>query len=188
MDLDRKVLEDERKKLAAKHDEVFSRLRGLQSEIEALRTEKVRLEKEAADARRLLESKISQEMESGKGRQLLDGQIKELKSELASVQAELSKERKSRADIALTNESKYNNLRRENESLTLARETVEKELYSQQDTLRRALEARSQSEKEKRNLQIDIKSLRERVSEVEVARAKAQAEIERSMSRQAKGL
>jgi len=186
MDLDRKVLEDERKKLTTKHDEVFGRLRGLQSEIETLRTEKARLEKEAADAYRLLESKISEEMESGKGRRLLDEQIKELKSELASVQAELTKERKSRDDTAMTNENKYNNLKRENESLIMTKETIEKELYSQQDTLRRALEARSQSEKEKRNLQIETKSLRDRISEVEVARAKAQAEIERSMSRQAK--
>lgn len=68
----------------------------------------------------------------------------------------------------------------------MAKETMEKELYSQQDTLRRALEARSLSEKDKRNLQLEIKTLRDRISEAEIARAKAQAEIERSMSRQVK--
>jgi len=186
MDVERKVLEDERRKLTDKHDEVFGRLRGLQQEIESLRSEKSRLEKEAADAHRLLESKVNEEMESGKGRRLLDQQIQELKSELASVQAELDQERKNRAEIAMNNESKYNSLKRERESLSMAKETIEKELYSQQDTLRRALEARSQSEKDKRSLQLEIKTLRDRVSEVEIARAKAQAEIERNMSRQVK--
>jgi myosin protein heavy chain len=186
MDLDRKVFEEERVKLTTKHDEVNGRLRTAQSELEDMRLEKSRLQKEAADARRILESKISEEMESGKGRRLLDEQIRELNSELSSVQMELNKERKSRADIVMDNENKKSVLKRENESLNMAKEAAEKELYNQQDTLRRALEARSQSEKDKRSLQTEVKSLRDRISEVEKARFKAEAEIERSMSRQAK--
>ncbi|KAI5791882.1 myosin heavy chain [Geopyxis carbonaria] len=101
MDLDRKIFEDERKSLTAKHEEVLARLQSVHSELESLKREKHHLEKEAADAHRLLEAKISEEMESGKGRQLLDEQVKELKSELALVQAELDKERQSRTEIAM---------------------------------------------------------------------------------------
>jgi myosin protein heavy chain len=185
-ELECKVFEDERSKLTAKHDDVRGRLRDLQSEVETLETEKVRLAKEASDAHKLLESKISEEMESGKGRQLLDQQIKELKSELAEVQVELTKERKSRNNIAMDNESKFNNLKRERDALIMTKETIEKELNAQQDTLRRALEARSQSEKDKRSLQTEVKSLKDRIFEVESARTKAEAEFERSISRQAK--
>lgn len=186
MGLDRAVLEDERKSMKSKHDEVLDRLRGVTSELEALRAEKFHLEKEAADARRLLDMKMSEEMESGRGRQLLDQQVRDLKSELASVQAELNKERQVRSDTAMVIENKISNLQREHDSLNMTKETIEKELYEQQDTTRRAIEARSQIEKEKRNLQTEVKGLRDRISEVEAARIKAESEIERSLSRQAK--
>jgi myosin protein heavy chain len=183
-ELERKVLEDERRKLTEKHDEVFGRLRGMQSELEFLRSEKHRLEKAAADANRLLESKISDEMESGKGRQLLDKQIRELKTELLAVQEELNQERQSRNEIAMNNENQYNQLKRENESLQMMKEAMEKDLMIDRENLRHALQNRSKVEQQKRQLEQEQKALKERVAEAEIARAKAQEEIERAMSRQ----
>ncbi|KAL7266983.1 class II myosin [Rhizina undulata] len=186
MELDHKVFEDERRQVNEKHDDVLSRLRNLQTETEAMKRREAQLEKEASDARRLLEAKISEDAISGQGRRLLDEQVKELKSELTHLQGELAKERQSRADVALLSEHKYNNLKRDYEACSIAKVTIEKELYAQQDTLRRALEARSQSEKDKRNHQIEIKTLRDRLAETESARLRAESEIERSLSRQAK--
>lgn len=186
IELDRKAFDDERVQLRAKHDDVLDRLRSMQSEVEALRLQNIQFEKEAADARRLLEAKVSEEMETGKGRQLLDEQIKDLKSELASVQAELTKERQARADVTMVSENQISDLKRDHDALASAKVTIEKELYAQQDTLRRALEARSHSEKEKRNIQAEVKSLRDRIAENESARLRAENEISRSLSRAAK--
>lgn len=105
---------------------------------------------------------------------------------MAAIQAELDKERQSRADIALLSEHKFANLKRDHDAITTAKFTIEKELYAQQDTLRRALEARSQSEKEKRNFQADLKTLRDRLAESDNARLQAESEIEKSLARQAK--
>lgn len=186
MELEQKAFDDERRQLTQKHDDILSRLRSATSEVETLKHEMARLEKEAADAHKLLEAKISEDHKSGQGRRLLDEQIKEMKAELSTLQTELNKERQSRADVALLSEHKFNNLMRDHDAVSTAKVTIEKELYSQQDTLRRALEARSQSEKEKRNIQAELKIARDRLAEAENARTRAESEIEKSLSRQAK--
>jgi len=186
MELEQKAFDDERRQLTQKHDDILSRLRSATSEVETLKHGMARLEKEAADARKLLEAKISEDHKSGQGRRLLDEQIKEMKAELSTLQTELNKERQSRADVALLSEHKFNNLMRDHDAVSTAKVTIEKELYSQQDTLRRALEARSQSEKEKRNIQAELKIARDRLAEAENARTRAESEIEKSLSRQAK--
>lgn len=186
MELEQKAFDDERRQLTQKHDDILSRLRSATSEVETLKHGMARLEKEAADARKLLEAKISEDHKSGQGRRLLDEQIKEMKEELSALQTELNKERQSRADVALLSEHKFNNLMRDHDAVSTAKVTIEKELYSQQDTLRRALEARSQSEKEKRSIQAELKIARDRLAEAENARTRAESEIEKSLSRQAK--
>lgn len=186
MELERKAFDDEKRHLNTKHDDILARLRSAHSEVETLKHQCSRLEKEAADARRLLEAKITEDAKTGHGRRLLDEQVKELKAELSTIQAELNKERQSRADVALLSEHKFANLKRDHDAITSAKFTIEKELYAQQDTLRRALEARSQSEKEKRNFQAELKTLRDRLAETDNARLHAESEIEKSLARQAK--
>lgn len=186
LELDRKQFEDEKRALMEKHDEVLGKLRTMQSEINTLRAERTQFEKEASDAKRLLQAKISEETESGRGRQLLAEQVKQLQAELTDVRKDLDKERQSRSDNALMHENKINALKRELDSLNTAKANLEKEHLSQQDTVRRALEARSQSEKEKRALQTEVRSLKDRMSEAENSRLRAAGEIERSMSRQVK--
>lgn len=186
LELDRKQFEDEKRALTEKHDEVLGKLRAMQSEINTLRAERSQFEKEASDAKRLLQAKISEETESGRGRQLLAEQVKQLQTELTDVRKDLDKERQSRSDNALMHENKINALKRELDSLNTAKVNLEKEHLSQQDTVRRALEARSQSEKEKRALQTEVRSLKDRMSEAENSRLRAAGEIERSMSRQVK--
>ncbi|KAH0604680.1 uncharacterized protein H6S33_006348 [Morchella sextelata] len=186
LELERTAFDDEKRHLNSKHDDILARLRSAHSEVETLKHQCARLEKEAADARRLLDAKITEDAKTGQGRRLLDEQIKELQEELAAIQAELDKERQSRADIALLSEHKFANLKRDHDAITTAKFTIEKELYAQQDTLRRALEARSQSEKEKRNFQADLKTLRDRLAESDNARLQAESEIEKSLARQAK--
>ncbi|KAI5843390.1 P-loop containing nucleoside triphosphate hydrolase protein [Morchella snyderi] len=186
LELESTAFDDEKRHLNSKHDDILARLRSAHSEVETLKHQCARLEKEAADARRLLDAKITEDAKTGQGRRLLDEQIKELQEELAAIQAELDKERQSRADIALLSEHKFANLKRDHDAITTAKFTIEKELYAQQDTLRRALEARSQSEKEKRNFQADLKTLRDRLAESDNARLQAESEIEKSLARQAK--
>lgn len=186
LDLERKAFDDERRQLTQKHDDILSRLRSATSEVETLKHEMARLQREAADGRKLLEAKISEDQKSGHGRRLLDEQIREMKAELSALQTELNKERQSRADVALLSEHKFNNLMRDHDAVSTAKVTIEKELYSQQDTLRRALEARSQSEKDKRNIQAELKTARDRLAEAENARFRAESEIEKNLSRQAK--
>lgn len=186
LELERKAFDDERRHLNTKHDDILARLRSAHAEVEALKHQCSRLEKEAVDARRLLEAKITEDAKTGQGRRLLDEQVKELKSELTTIQAELNKERQSRADVALLSEHKFANLKRDHDAITSAKFTIEKELYAQQDTLRRALEARSQSEKDKRNFQAELKTLRDRLAETDNARLQAESEIEKSLARQAK--
>ena len=185
-EMERRIFDDEKSELLSKQDEVLGRLRALQNEMETLKRQKREAEQEAAEARKLLEAKISQDAKLGQGRRILDEQVKDLKAQLAEVQVELSKERQSRADVALLSEHKYSNLKRDHDAMSKAKVTIEKELYTQQDTLRRALEARSQVEKDKRNLQSELASLHERYEDTQNARIQAEMDIERSISRQAK--
>ena len=185
-EMERRIFDDEKAELLSKQEEVLERVRTLQNEMETLKRHKREAEQEATEARKLLEARISQDAKLGQGRRILDEQVKDLKAQLAEVQVELSKERQSRADVVLLSEHKYSNLKRDHDANCKAKVTIEKELYAQQDTLRRALEARSQVEKEKRNLQSELASLRERYQDTQNARIQAEMDIERSISRQAK--
>ena len=182
---DRKALESERNGLSARHDNIQSRLKEVQADAEVLRSQKTQLEREAADAKKLLEAKLSEDAQAGNSRRMLDGQLKDLKEQLFQVQADLSRERQSRDDVQMLGDHKLSSLKEDFDNLNESKITIEKELYVQQDTLRRAMEARAAAEKSRKEVQAELMKLRERFTEAEASRQQAEVAIERSISRQA---
>lgn len=185
-DINMKVIQDERSQLVAQQEDIRRQLTSLQSEVELLRRQKATLEREASEAKRLLEAKISEDQKFGQGRKILDEQIKALKEQLITTQNELARERRERSDVLLANDNQIQKLKREHDALTMTRAAIEKELLEQQDALRRALEARSKAEKEKRDLLSELKTLKSKFEEHERSRSKVEVEIERNMSARAK--
>ncbi|EWC48118.1 hypothetical protein DRE_02697 [Drechslerella stenobrocha 248] len=186
--IDRQAFQDERHLLVSKQEELQKQLRAAGAEVDKAKALKSQCERDANEARKLLESKISEDAKLGQGRRLLDEQIKVLKTQLQTIQEELDGERKSRADALAESETKLVAMKRDYDALSIAKVTIEKELYGQQDTLRKALEARSQAEREKRDIQLDLQRLRQRVENNESTRAQAEAANERQLSRQAEEL
>ncbi|MCJ1473993.1 hypothetical protein MMC13_002649 [Lambiella insularis] len=184
-EVERKALESERSSLKSRHDSLQSRVREVQGEADAIKSQKAHIEREAADAKKLLEAKLSEGVQAGNSRRMLDDHIKDLKDQLFQVQAELSRERQSRDDVQMLADHKISSLKEEFDSLNESKITIEKELYVQQDTLRRAMEARITAENSRKELQLELKKLRERFTEVETLRSEAEAAAERSLSRQA---
>ena len=181
---EQKMLETERTTLTSRHDNIQNRLREIQSEVDAARSQKKQLEREAADTKKLLDAKLSEDLHAGNSRKILEGQINDLKSQLFQVQADLSRERQSRDDVQMLADHKMTTLKEEYENLNESKITIEKELYVQQDTLRRAVEARTSAEKSRKELQTELKKLRERFLEVEASRLEVETAMERSISRQ----
>ncbi|KAL9005940.1 MAG: hypothetical protein Q9188_001305 [Gyalolechia gomerana] len=181
---ERKALQSEKSSLNSRHDNIQNRLREIQSEIDAARSQKSQLEREAADARRLLDAKLSEDAQAGNSRRILDEQIKDLKAQLYQVQTDLSRERQSRDDVQMLGDHKMAALREDYNNLNDSKITIEKELYVQQDTLRRAMEARATAEANRKDLQNELRKLRERFTDHETARLEAESARERSISRQ----
>ena len=184
-DAERTTLEAERSMFASRHDNIQTRLREIQAEVDATKSQKAQLEREAADTKRILEAKLSEDTQASNSRKMLNGQIEDLKAEMFQVQAELSRERQSRDDVQMLSDHKMATLKEEYQNLNESKITIEKELYVQQDTLRRAIEARANAEKNRKDLQTELKKLRERFVEAESSKLQAQTATERSVSRQA---
>ena len=182
---ERKALDSEKSMFASRHNSIQTRLRELQAEVVMTKSQKVQLEREAADTKELLDAKLSEDAEAGNTRNMLNKQIEDLKAELFQVQAELSRERQSRDDIQMLSDHKMATLKEEFQSLNESKITIEKELYVQQDTLRRAIEVRTSAEKSRKELQNELKKLRDRFVEAETSRLEAESAMERSISRQA---
>ena len=123
---DRRLFDDEKRTLASKHDSLQSRLRDANAELDAMRSQKQQVEREAADAKRLLEEKISEDAEYSESRKLLQEQIEALKGELFTVQKELSRERQSRDDVEMLGEHRYDTLKRDYDALNESKITIEK--------------------------------------------------------------
>ena len=185
LETERKAAENEKASIASRHDNIQNRLRQVQAEADVMRSQTTQLEREAADSKKLLEAKLSEDTQASNNRKMLDQQIKDIKCELFAVQEELSRERQSRDDVQMLGDHKLSALKEDYEDLNESKITIEKELYVQQDTLRRALEGRSAAESSRRDLQNDLKKLRERYSEMEAARLEADSTMERAISRQA---
>ncbi|SLM34805.1 myosin type ii heavy chain [Lasallia pustulata] len=184
-DADRKALEQEKAMLTFRHENIQNRLREIAAERDALKSQKIQLEREAADAKKLFEAKLTEDAQAGNCRKILDDQVKDLKGQLFEVQAELSRERQSRDDVQMLGDHKLSTLKEEYENLNESKIIIEKELYVQQDTLRRAMEARTAAETGRKELQTEIKKLRERFTEAEASRLQAESTMERSIFRQA---
>lgn len=184
-DVERTTLEAERSMFASRHDNIQTRLREIQAEVDATKSQKSQLEREAADTKKILDAKLSEDAQATNSRKLLTGQIEDLKAELFQVQAELSRERQSRDDVQMLSDHKITTLKEEYQNLNESKITIEKELYVQQDTLRRAIEARANAENSRKDLQTELKKLRERFVEAESSRLQTETAMERSISRQA---
>lgn len=181
-----RIFEDEKRSLVSDKDNVVNRLREVQAEMFAMRSQKANLEKEAADAKKLLDLRLTEDAQAGQNRKMLEGQIVDLKQQLDDVQRDLSKERQSRDDVQLLAEHKFKELTDKFQEVNEAKIIIEKELYVQQDTLRRAMEARVTAEKERNEARNEIRRLREAKSAAEEARIQAELANDRSASRQAR--
>lgn len=180
---DRQTFDSEKRTLVTKHDDLQSRLRDAKAELDAMRSQKQQLEREAADAKCLLEEKISEDAKSGEGRRLLEEQMEDLKKQLFEVQRELSRERQSRDDVELLGEHRYDTLKRDYDALNESKITIEKEMYVQQDVLRRTTESRTLAEKERKDYQTELRSLREKYLKLQEEKLDADAAAERTQSR-----
>ncbi|RXG50249.1 hypothetical protein VDGE_01900 [Verticillium dahliae] len=185
-ELERRSFEEQKKAMAADKEKISSRLHDVQAEITAMKTQKLQLEREAEDAKKLLEARLSEDAQADENRQVLESQIKDLKDQLYAVQVELSRERQSRDDVLLLSDHKYNALKEEFDGLNESKIIIEKELYVQQDTLRRTMEARATAESERDEARQEIRRLRVAKTQAEEARIQAEVAGERAASRVAR--
>jgi len=178
---DRRSFDEEKRRLATKHDSLQSHLREVQAEMEAMTAHQSRLENEATLAKKALEDRISE----GEGRKMLEEQIEDLKAQLFQVQTELSRERQSRDDVQMLGEHKFNTLKRDFDILNESKIIIEKEMYVQQDGLRRANEARTAAEQERKEFQTELRGLRDKFISLQEEKLQAQDVAERAISQQA---
>jgi myosin protein heavy chain len=183
---ERRGLEDQKKALSVEKERATTRFREVQAELEAMKSRQLQLEREAEDAKSLLEARLSEDAQADQNRQLLEDQIKDLKKELYQTQMDLSRERQSRDDVQLLGEHKYQTLKDEYDHLNESKIIIEKELYAQQDTLRRTMEARTTAEKERDEAREEIRRLRVAKTEAEEARLQAEVAGERQASKAAR--
>ncbi|KAI5305988.1 NineTeen Complex (NTC) component [Ascosphaera pollenicola] len=180
-----KDLEMERSELATRYEDVQSRLYDVQAQMDAMMVEKVNLEREAAHARQLLDAKADQDHDAVETMKMLDEQVQDLKEQLYKVQTELSRERQSRDDVQMLGEHKFEQLKEAYNSLNESKVVIEKEMYAQQDALRRATEAREVAEDTRRELQNELIKLRERYTALENEKLDAVTDVENKLLTQA---
>ncbi|KAK0637586.1 Myosin-10 [Lasiodiplodia hormozganensis] len=176
---DRQKFDTEKKSLTTRHENVQAQLREVKAEMEAMQSAKAQLEREAADAKRLFEAKLSEDAESIEDRKILEQQLEDLKAELFQLQTELSRERQSRDDVEMLGEHKFNELKRDFDSLKEAKVTIEKEMYVQQDVLRRANEGKAAAEKERKDYQDELRQIRQQYLQLQEAKLEADASAEK---------
>ena len=182
---EKRALESEKSSLSSRHDSLQGRLRQVQADADAMKSQKLQAEKEAAETKKLLDTKLTEDQKAGDNRKRLEEQIKGLKDELFHAQADLSRERQSRDDVQMLGEHKLASLQDEYDVLNESKITIEKEMYMQQDSLRRATEARNTAENGRKELQLELKNIRNRFTKSESLRLDAEAAAERTIARQA---
>ncbi|KAK5656341.1 hypothetical protein OQA88_4721 [Cercophora sp. LCS_1] len=185
-DMERRTLEDQRKTLSQEREKATERLHEVQAQLTAMKSQQSQLQREAEDAKKLLQARLSEDAQADQNRQVLESQIADLKDELYKAQMELSRERQSRDDVLLLGEHKYQSLKDEYDHLNESKITIEKELYAQQDTLRRTMELRTAAEKERDEARQEIKRLRIAKTQAEEARREAEIVGERAASKVAR--
>ncbi|PFH57689.1 hypothetical protein XA68_14682 [Ophiocordyceps unilateralis] len=185
-DNERRSLEDQKKALMEEKEKVSVSFRDVQAELAATKSKQSQLGREADEAKKLLEARLSEDAQADENRSLLESQIKDLKEELYKTQKDLSRERQSRDDVLLLGEHKYQSLKEEFDTLNESKIIIEKELYAQQDTLRRTIEARTLVEKERDEARDEIRRLRVAKTQAEEARLEAEVAGERQASKAAR--
>ncbi|KAM3069592.1 class II myosin [Clarireedia jacksonii] len=183
---EKKTFDEQKRSLSAEKENVSNRLKEVQAEMFAMKSQQANLEKEAADAKRLLDARLTADAQADQNRKLLEEQITTLKQQLSDVQKELSKERQSRDDVQLLAEHKFRELSGKFQELNDAKIIIEKELYVQQDTLRRAMENRVSAEAERNEARNEIRKLREAKIAAEEARIQAEIAGDRNATRLAR--
>ncbi|KAG4433392.1 hypothetical protein IFR05_011128 [Cadophora sp. M221] len=181
-----KAFEDEKRSLMAEKENVVNRLREVQAEMFAMKSQKAHLEKEAAETKKLLDARLTEDAQAGETRKRLEQDIEYYKGELDKTQKELSRTAQSRDDVQMLAEHKYKELNDKFQEVNEAKIIIEKELYVQQDTLRRAMEARVTAEKERNEARNEIRRLREAKTAAEEARIQAELSNDRSALRVAR--
>ncbi|KAM3556024.1 hypothetical protein MY1884_005282 [Beauveria asiatica] len=183
---ERRGFEAQKKALTGDIEKTTAKSREIQAELVALKSKHCQLEKESEEAKKLLEARLSQDAQADKTRQQLESQIKKLKEELYQTQMDLSRERQSRDDVLLLGEHKYHALKDEFDNLNESKIIIEKELYVQQDSLRRHVETRKVVEQERDEARIEIRKLRAAKAEIEEARVLAEEKRELEAAKAAK--
>ena len=183
---ERKGFEEQKNALVSEKQTMNNRMHEVQAEITALKSQQAQLQREAEDARNLLEARLSEDAQADENLKVLESQITDLKDELYKTQVDLSRERQSRDDVLLLGEHKYETLKEEYDRLNEAKIIIEKELYVQQDTLRRTMEARSTAETERDEAREEIRRLRAAKTQAEEARLEAEAAGERAATKMAR--
>lgn len=183
---ERRSLEEQKRALTEDMEKNAAKFRDVQAEFVALKSKQMQLEREAQDAKVLLEARLSEDAQAEKNRKVLESQIKDVQDELYQTQMELSRERQSRDDVLLLGEHKYQALKDEFDRLNDAKIIIEKEMYVQQDALRRTIEARAAIEKERDDARDKIRKLRMEKTEAEEARLQAEMAGERQASKAAR--
>jgi myosin protein heavy chain len=178
--------DNEKRKLCTEKESVANRLREVQAEMFAMKSQKSQLEREAADVKKVLDARLTEDTQAGQNRKMLESQIADLKQQLSEVQTDLSRERQSRDDVQLLSDHKFRELNKKFQELNEAKIIIEKEMYVQHDTLRRAMEARTTAEKERNEARHEIKILREAKTAAEQARIEAELANDRNASRLAR--
>ncbi|MBE3042917.1 hypothetical protein IMZ48_10170, partial [Candidatus Bathyarchaeota archaeon] len=185
-ELERRGFEEQKNTLVSEKQKVSGRMHEVQAEITALRSQQSQLQREAEDARNLLEARLSEDKQADQSLKVLEVQIKDLKDELYKNQVDLSRERQSRDDVMLLGEHKYESLKEDYDRLNESKIIIEKELYVQQDTLRRTMEARATLESERDEARLEIRRLRAAKMQAEEARIEAEAAGEKAATRMAR--
>jgi len=183
---ERRGLEEQKKNLSAEREKAADRLHEVQAQLSAMKSQQSQLQREAEDAKKLLQARLSEDAQADQNRQVLESQITDLKEELYNAQMELSRERQSRDDVLLLGEHRYQTLKDEYDHLNDSKIIIEKELYAQQDTLRRTMELRATAEKERDEARQEIKRLRIAKTQAEEARREAELVGERAASKVAR--
>ena len=183
---ERRGFEAQKKALTEDIEKTTTKSREIQAELVALKSKHSQLERESEDAKNLLEARLSQDAQADKTRQQLESQIKDLKEDLYQTQMDLSRERQSRDDVLLLGEHKFQALKDEFDNLNESKIIIEKELYVQQDSLRRHVETRKVVEQERDEARVEIRKLRAAKAEIEGARVLAEEKRELQASKAAK--
>ncbi|TGO37748.1 hypothetical protein BHYA_0090g00380 [Botrytis hyacinthi] len=183
---EKKSFDEQKRSLSTEKENIANRLKEVQAEMFAMKSQQANLQKEAADAKKLLDARLTEDAHAEQNRKRLEEQISTLKQQLSEVQKDLSKERQSRDDVQLLAEHKFRELSEKFQELNDAKIIIEKELYVQQDTLRRAMENRVSAEKERNEARNEIRKLREAKIAAEEARIQAEVVGDRNASRLAR--